>query len=309
MKKITILTVIGILTLVLISGNLFGIKSKNQKDKFDFKDDFYKLTRLIMLKDEIRIYKHLPNEEAKKEFFVDFWKKRDPTPETPENENLEEYERRLAFISKWFKEKIGRNGSLDSDRGKIYLLLGGPDERTTRQISIYDNFGHPKNVLSEIWIYNYYQLRLVFIDVHGHGRYRLNNWSTDLLSAIDRAKFEIHNSSEKHKNFKFKANVKDKALKLDIPVKTLSFAENQNRMNARFKINLFIYKDYKKIGEVEKTKEINTDKDKLLSQKDIELSLPFDVASKGKKGKYLLDIVVEELESGAKYRDMINYKI
>jgi len=64
-------------------------------------------------------------------------------PETEENEVQLEYEARLEFVERWFREKVGSGRGWESDRGKIYLMLGAPDERSTRQESIIDRFGRP----------------------------------------------------------------------------------------------------------------------------------------------------------------------
>ena len=45
-------------------------------------ESFYEKARLIMTNEEIQIYKHLPDIQAKDEFIDEFWKKRDPFPET-----------------------------------------------------------------------------------------------------------------------------------------------------------------------------------------------------------------------------------
>ena len=117
-----------------------------------------------MTKSEIEIYKHLPDNAARESFIEDFWEIRDPTPGTEANENRMEYERRVEYVERFFKEKIGSGRGWDSDRGKVYLLLGEPDERNTRQGTILDRFGQPKRVLKEVWIYNYHGLYLEFSD-------------------------------------------------------------------------------------------------------------------------------------------------
>ena len=57
-------------------------------------------------------------------FVVDFWQKRDPNPETPENEARAEFEKRVAFADSRFTQQETR-GSL-TDRGMVFLLLGPP---------------------------------------------------------------------------------------------------------------------------------------------------------------------------------------
>jgi len=55
-----------------------------------------------------------------------FWDENDPDPDTPGNEALVEFRRRMSYVSQ-FLGGFGRSGPID-DRGLIYLMLGEPDE-------------------------------------------------------------------------------------------------------------------------------------------------------------------------------------
>ena len=82
---------------------------------------------------------------------------------------------------------------------------------------IADALGSPKTVTAEIWFYDHYRLYLEFVDADGLGRYRLRHWPTQLLSAIDRAKFNIHqDKSQADTPFKFKAKFKDNEIRFKI---------------------------------------------------------------------------------------------
>ena len=314
MKKISILTItiITILSFMLISGAAVTQEEikidKKIKDKpYTLKKDkFFNETQLIMTKDEVEIYKHLADNAARESFIEDFWEKRDPTPGTEANENRIEYEHRVEYVERFFKEKIGSGHGWDSDRGKVYLLLGEPDERSTQQGTIMDRFGHAKRVLKEIWIYNYHRLYLEFSDADGFGIYRLDNWSPSLLSAFERAKFTINPTKETEQSFKFKSSVEDNKVNITIPIKAVSFDEKENTMTARFKITIFIYHQYKKVKQMEETQEISGTKEELLNRENIRLTIPFTLTD---KGKYLLDVIVEEVVTGAKYRTAIKVRL
>jgi GWxTD domain-containing protein len=71
-----------------------------------------------------RDYSRLSGPLARSEFITEFWKSRDPRPETPENEAREEFEKRVAFADAQLAEKETR-GSL-TDRGMVFVLLGPP---------------------------------------------------------------------------------------------------------------------------------------------------------------------------------------
>jgi GWxTD domain-containing protein len=312
MKKISILTIITVLTFALISGTAASAEKiktgKKIKDKpYSYKKDkFFNETRLIMSKDEVEIYKHLADKIARESFVEDFWEIRDPTPGTEANENRMEYERRVEYVERFFKEKIGKGRGWDSDRGKVYILLGEPDERNTQHGTIIDRFGQAKRVLQEIWIYNHHRLRLEFSDANGFGIYRLHNWTPSLLSAFERAKFIINPTEKVEQTFKFKSTVENNEVNIRIPITAVSFDEKENTMNARFKITIFIYHQYKKVKQMEETRDFDGTKEELLNRENIELAIPITLTD---KGKYLFDVIVEEVGSGAKYRDTIKYKL
>jgi len=312
MKKISILTIITVLTFTLIpsaavSQEKIKIDKKIKDEPYTYKKDkFFNETRLIMSKDEVEIYKHLADKEARESFVEDFWEKRDPTPGTEANESRMEYERRVEYVERFFKEKIGTGRGWDSDRGKVYLLLGEPDERSTQPGTIIDRFGLAKQVLRETWIYNYHRLYLEFSDADGFGIYRLNNWSPSLLSAFERAKFAINPIEKAGHTFKFKSSIEDNQVKINIPIKVVSFDEKENTMNARFKITIFVYHQYKKVKQMEETQDISGTKEELLKRENIQLIIPLTLTS---KGKYLFDVIVEEVGPGAKYRNTIKYKL
>jgi GWxTD domain-containing protein len=78
-------------------------------------EKFYQLARLIMTSEESKIFKLLPDAEARKEFIKDFWDKRNPDPDSPTNTFKTEYEGRVAYANKHFRE--GGLG-LNTDRGR-----------------------------------------------------------------------------------------------------------------------------------------------------------------------------------------------
>ncbi len=114
--------------------------------------------------DSIKFYLKAPYTE-RKEYFYRFWKNQDPNPDTPENELMGEYYRRVNFSNKNFSI-TGVDGWL-TDRGRIYIKFGQPD----------DIERHPFEAGSypfEIW--RYYTLRktFLFIDRTGFGDYVLH---------------------------------------------------------------------------------------------------------------------------------------
>src|SRR5260370_26802110 len=67
--------------------------------------------------------------EGKRRFLRDFWRKRGPTPDTPENEQMVAFYGRIAQANQRFRE--GRGASIPgwrTDRGRIFLVQGEPDD-------------------------------------------------------------------------------------------------------------------------------------------------------------------------------------
>ncbi len=99
-----------------------------------------------------------------------FWSRRDPDPETAENEFFDAYFRRVQDANDRFTNMMGP-GWL-TDRGAVYITLGPPDE-VTRHLDTRQAQGQ-----SLVWFYEEslgYELRLVFVDLQGTGDYRLSN--------------------------------------------------------------------------------------------------------------------------------------
>ncbi|MCG3154272.1 MAG: hypothetical protein DKINENOH_00866 [bacterium] len=110
---------------------------------------------------EREIYWQLSN-DGKQNFLLEFWKAKDPTPGTPENEFMLEHFRRLAYC----REKF--SGGLNSDMARIYIKYGSPMEVSR------EAFDAKINRPVEIWTYALDGRReFVFVDRTGDGHYVL----------------------------------------------------------------------------------------------------------------------------------------
>ncbi len=79
----------------------------------------------IITPEELSAFKQLSNDEERDQFIEQFWLRRDPTPDTPENEFREEHYRRIAEANEKFP--AGMPG-WKTDRGRIYIIWGPPNE-------------------------------------------------------------------------------------------------------------------------------------------------------------------------------------
>lgn len=128
--------------------------------------------RWIITEEERELYQSLRGEQEKLQFIEQFWARRDPTPETPQNEYRTEYLQRFAYVLRRFP--AGKPGWA-TDRGRIYLLLGSPHSIQQNPMGRY-SLERP----SEIWTYNNLpipgipaSLDITFVDFKGTGDYEI----------------------------------------------------------------------------------------------------------------------------------------
>jgi GWxTD domain-containing protein len=79
----------------------------------------------IITDEERAAFKRLATDEEREQFIEQFWLRRDPTPDTVENEFKEEHYRRIAYANEHYASGIP---GWKTDRGRIYITYGPPDE-------------------------------------------------------------------------------------------------------------------------------------------------------------------------------------
>src|SRR5215813_7700514 len=79
----------------------------------------------IITDEERQAWKRLATDEEREQFIEQFWLRRDPTPDSVENEFKEEHYRRIAYANEHYASGIP---GWKSDRGRIYITFGPPDE-------------------------------------------------------------------------------------------------------------------------------------------------------------------------------------
>jgi GWxTD domain-containing protein len=79
----------------------------------------------IISDEERQAWKRLATDDEREQFVEQFWLRRDPTPETVENEFKEEHYRRIAYANQRYASGIP---GWKTDRGRIYITYGPPDE-------------------------------------------------------------------------------------------------------------------------------------------------------------------------------------
>ncbi|MGE5682811.1 MAG: GWxTD domain-containing protein [Bacillota bacterium] len=119
----------------------------------------------IAKSDELDKIKDASNKEEKLKLYLDFWKSKDPSPNSEENEVFEEYYRRVSYANEHFKNYLE---GWRSDMGMVFITLGPPNnvERYPYEID---------SKPYEVWDYYDINKRFVFVDQTGFGDYRLIN--------------------------------------------------------------------------------------------------------------------------------------
>jgi len=112
-------------------------------------------------------------------FIVNFWERHNPAPGSGSNPFKEEHYRRLAYVNQHFASDVP---GWKTDRGRIYILYGPPDERETQPASSGTNFPSAAPETSryptDMWRYHHIagvgqDLMFVFIDRCRCGNYIL----------------------------------------------------------------------------------------------------------------------------------------
>ena len=80
----------------------------------------------IITDEEKKTFKTLKTDEEREQFIEQFWLRRDPDPDTDTNEYREEYYQRIAYANENFASGIP---GWKTDRGRIYIMFGKPDEK------------------------------------------------------------------------------------------------------------------------------------------------------------------------------------
>jgi GWxTD domain-containing protein len=135
----------------------------------------------IITDEERKVFKALATDDEREQFIEQFWLRRDPTPDTEENEYREEHYRRIAYANDRFASGIP---GWKTDRGRIYIEYGPPDEIDshpsggTYERPYEEGGGSTSTYPFEQWRYRYIEgigtnINLEFVDTTMSGEYHL----------------------------------------------------------------------------------------------------------------------------------------
>jgi GWxTD domain-containing protein len=148
----------------------------------------------IISDEERKAFKSLSNDEEREAFIEQFWLRRNPSPDSPENEFREEHYRRIAYANEHFA--AGKPG-WKTDRGHIYISFGPPDSIDSHAAGgqynrPYNEGGGQTTTFGfEVWTYRHLEgigdnVELEFVDtcMCGEYHYSMDRGEKDALLHI-----------------------------------------------------------------------------------------------------------------------------
>jgi len=135
----------------------------------------------IITGEEKKAFNKLTTDEERENFIEQFWRRRDPDPDTDENEYREEYYERIAYANQHYASGIP---GWKTDRGRIYIAFGKPDGVESHPSGgsydrpSYEGGGSTTTYPFETWFYRNINgvgsgVEIEFVDPTGTGEYRI----------------------------------------------------------------------------------------------------------------------------------------
>jgi len=190
MKKSAVFTSVLLASMFLLGGFPPGLRSQagkpapvkapvlKEKDLPQRYRDWLKLVGYIMLPIEKQVFMKLVNDRDRDAFIESFWKQRDPTPATAQNEYKDEVIKRFTYANSYYHRGTSREGWM-TDMGRMYIILGPPAsvERYEGVAGIYP---------CQVWFYRGEAAKrlpayfgLLFFQRGGSGEFKLYNPASD----------------------------------------------------------------------------------------------------------------------------------
>lgn len=158
-------------------------KDRNYREEVKevYKNWLKKDVKYIITDEEKKAFNALKTDEERENFIENFWRRRDPNPDTEENEFREEYYERIAYANEHFASGIP---GWMTDRGRIYITWGKPDSIESHPSGgsydrpSYEGGGSTTTYPFEIWFYRHLDnvgdgIEIEFVDPTGTGEYKI----------------------------------------------------------------------------------------------------------------------------------------
>ena len=119
-RTLWVLAAVGLLAALPAAGQKVAVKDLGPKYQ-----EWLNLVAYHIQPVEKDVFLRLANDRDRDVFIEAFWKQRDPTPGTPENEYKEEILKRFKYVNEFYGRATTRAG-WRTDMGRIHMILGPP---------------------------------------------------------------------------------------------------------------------------------------------------------------------------------------
>jgi GWxTD domain-containing protein len=290
---------------VLLFSCSMGRMPKNLKPE---EQEFFSYVRYIITGEERKIFLNLPPSERPR-FIEEFWKRRDLDPETEVNEYKNEYLKRIEEAKHLFPEG-GTSGWL-TDRGRIYVLLGPPEQRESYPRG-YSFYGVPM----EIWRYGFYEM--FFFDRRWNGNFELDAQNAMMIADINTAQMNLRARVEKGategaamSNFKIDFRLigdRSQLVVISLPYRDIWFTSEKEKFKADMEAAWEVYDaDDQRIQEGSKSASLDWTQKELKEHTGQEFSIEFPLELA--PGDYQIAVTLKNLTSNNEVRKRIKLTI
>jgi len=274
---------------------------------------FFEKARLIMTAEEERIFRGIPDRQARAAFIEDFWKMRDPNYETEVNEARVIFEQRAAFANKWFsrfdpyrgRDVEGKGHPEDgcsSPRGLVYVLLGPPQRMTLIRenptdwdirVPWFRKITDESEFVAETWHYDDLRMAIGFQKTSLSGRWELDlsAHAADRLDIARQRLLEDHYRGASTKPLTLRARHEGGAIRLEIPAEGIAF---DNEWKALLGISVNVYRGGQKVDAFSKTERLDETAQGPADGRAIVIEIPYDPP--GADGSSL-EVIVEDKQA------------
>lgn len=275
--------------------------------------DFLDKVGYIISKEERKIFLELP-ESGRDDFIAEFWKRRDPDPETERNEFKLEYEDRVGKSEIMFRGE-GRPG-WQTDRGRIFILFGPPSERLTYPMDA-------SGFCREVWYYGAFPV--VFIDEQCSGNFVMKAINLEHLQALNIAQGYFQKTfSQEKKLFDYEVSIQktraeggvyEGRVYVDIPYDTIWFNFKGGRLETGFEVRLEISdRSGTAIWEAQGTFPLALEEKDLTEKRKsrFRMEFPFLIdkdLDRLKDQKLRMDVSVKSTTEGEELKKAVNFQL
>ncbi len=274
--------IIGLLVLSLAACASF----RRERDLSPGHEEFFSKVRYIITRQEKKIFLNLPSEK-RDAFIQDFWEKRDPTPETEVNEFKERYFNRIEEANRLFSR--GQEDGWLRDRGRIYILLGPPENRMQYPTGP-TFYGRP----TEIWYYGPYPI--AFTDDYYSGEYHLYPGSAQYVATLLKAQMDLKPEVEDEDVvFDFKLNL-DKfpdnrvRLSITIPMENVFLKEKNGNLSTILAAQVQVYSGNKKIKTAQEESPITVNQEEFLELMGKKHVIPVEIQLEPGRFRFIITV-------------------